>query len=233
MEVNEEMEHIPYGEETLSFHEALKGNAASFDRKLERVGGRREVAASEESWHGLEITKKIEEAVAGLKEGGTEVEGMIKKLEMGEAAVAASKNKVERLTAEVAEAASSAQEFAGKAERREAEVAKLQRTVVNRGGQVEEEKAKLETELARWKRCLGLEIVTTKSGMAFTFTNVLRESPGKQFRCELGLKEGRYMLLCCVPQVDDLSVLVDRLNETNDLSGFIVTLRKRFGLSSK
>ena len=37
MEVNEEMEHIPYGEETLSFHEALKGNAASFDRKLERV----------------------------------------------------------------------------------------------------------------------------------------------------------------------------------------------------
>ena len=47
------------------------------------------------------------------------------------------------------------------------------------------------------------------------------------------------MLLCCVPQVklfkvdfrcffcqvDDLSVLVDRLNETNDLSGFIVTLR--------
>ena len=59
------------------------------------------------------------------------------------------------------------------------------------------------------------------------------------FRCELGLKEGRYMLLCCVPQVklfkvdfrcffcqvDDLSVLVDRLNETNDLSGFIVTLR--------
>ena len=68
------------------------------------------MAASEESWHGLEITKKyslpvnilknvhayqrIEEAVAGLKEGGTEVEGMIKKLEMGEAAVAASKNKV-------------------------------------------------------------------------------------------------------------------------------------------
>ena len=38
--------------------------------------------------------QRIEEAVAGLKEGGTEVEGMMKKLEMGEAAVAASKNKV-------------------------------------------------------------------------------------------------------------------------------------------
>ena len=38
--------------------------------------------------------QRIEEAVAGLKEGGTEVEGMIKQLEMGEAAVAASKNKV-------------------------------------------------------------------------------------------------------------------------------------------
>ena len=38
MEVNEEMEHIQYGEETGSFHEALKGNAANFERKLERVG---------------------------------------------------------------------------------------------------------------------------------------------------------------------------------------------------
>ena len=37
MEVNEEMEHISYGEETGNFHEALKGNAANFERKLERV----------------------------------------------------------------------------------------------------------------------------------------------------------------------------------------------------
>ena len=38
MEVNsEEMEHIPYGEETGSFHDALRGNAANFERKLERV----------------------------------------------------------------------------------------------------------------------------------------------------------------------------------------------------
>ena len=37
MEVNEEMEHIQYGEETGNFHDALKGNAANFERKLERV----------------------------------------------------------------------------------------------------------------------------------------------------------------------------------------------------
>ena len=37
MEVNEEMEHIPYGDETGGFQDALRGNAANFERKLERV----------------------------------------------------------------------------------------------------------------------------------------------------------------------------------------------------
>jgi len=233
MEVNEEMEHISYGEETGNFHEALKGNAANFERKLERVGGRKEVAKGEESWLGLEDTNKLEKAVAGLKEGEAEIEGVLKKLERGTEAVAAFKNQVEVMAAEVAEAASSAQEFGGKAERREAEVAKLQRAVVNKEGQVEEERAKLETELARWKRSLGLEIVTTKSGITFTFTNLVREDPAKKFRCELGLEEGRYVVLHCLPQVNGLNVLVDHLNVSKDLSGFMVTLRKKFAASSK
>jgi len=233
MEVNEEMEHIPYGDETVGFHDALRGNAANFERKLERVGERREVARGEESWQGLEITNKLEEAVAGLKEGEAEVEVALKKLERGNEAVAAFKNKVEEMAAEVAEAASSAQEFGGKAERREAEVAKLQRTVVNKEGQVEEERAKLETELARWKRSLGLEIVSTKSGITFIFTNLVREDPEKKFRCELGLEGGRYIVLHCLPQVNGLPMLVDHLNATKDLSGFMVTLRKKFAVASK
>ena len=69
---------------------------------------------------------------------------------------------------------------------------------------MEEERAKLETELARWKRSLGLEIVSTKydhasilssskvrnyyfniivrSGITFIFTNLVREDPEKKFR---------------------------------------------------
>ena len=67
----------------------------------------------------------------------------------------------------------------------------------------------MEAELARWKRTLGLEIVTTKwadaisiqiglsnkysfyihfsynlfrSGITFTFSNIVREDPEKKFR---------------------------------------------------
>ena len=68
---------------------------------------------------------------------------------------------------------------------------------------MEEERAKLETELARWKRSLGLEIVSTtydasilssskvlnyslyifvRSGITFIFTNLVREDPEKKFR---------------------------------------------------
>ena len=82
------------------------------------------MARGEESWQGLEVTNKycclkhsqtniiilslliifvcdtftcyvrLEEAVAGLKEGEAEVEGVLKKLEKGNEAVAALKNKV-------------------------------------------------------------------------------------------------------------------------------------------
>ena len=178
------MEHIPYGEETGSFHEALKGNAANFERKLERVWVFHIMTGShlyfpiwlfhifpprshiqyrecDENWNeaeaiwylyyptfrwgeggrwqegkrvgrGLKLQTSIlpfchkdncqnckisscdhahyihyismcsaficyarlEEAVAGLKEGEAEVEGVLKKLERGNEAVTALKNKV-------------------------------------------------------------------------------------------------------------------------------------------
>ena len=78
MEVAEEIEHIPYGDEIRSFQDALKGNSANFERKLERVWlelfvcpvifqktifptqvlDRKDEAGGEESWQGIEITNK-------------------------------------------------------------------------------------------------------------------------------------------------------------------------------
>ena len=37
MEVAEEIEHIPYGDEITSFQDALKGNSANFEKRLGRV----------------------------------------------------------------------------------------------------------------------------------------------------------------------------------------------------
>ena len=80
MEVAEEIEHIPYGDEIRSFKDALKGNSANFERKLERVWveakhirflndwgqlrlsaqvlDRKDEAGGEESWQGIEVTNK-------------------------------------------------------------------------------------------------------------------------------------------------------------------------------
>ena len=44
-----------------------KKSCQRFKLELIQVGGRREVAASEESWHGLEITKKYSLPVNILK----------------------------------------------------------------------------------------------------------------------------------------------------------------------
>merc|ERR1712013_725679 len=104
MEVAEEIEHILYGDEIRSFQDALKGNSANFERKLERVLDRKDEAGGEESWQGIEVTNKIEEAVAGLKEGEAEVEGALKEMERGAEAVSALKSKVKLLAAEGAEA---------------------------------------------------------------------------------------------------------------------------------
>ena len=83
MEVAEEIEHIPYGDEITSFQDALKGNSANFEKRLERVWfdltqwtfcfaplsfkipifstqvlDRKDEAGGEESWQGIEVTNK-------------------------------------------------------------------------------------------------------------------------------------------------------------------------------
>ena len=145
MEVAEEIEHIPYGDEITSFQDALKGNSANFEKRLGRVwfdltqwtfclfvclfrpvvfqdphiyhsgaGQKRwnrrggELAGDwsyQQVWlvylqlyldEGRSVIcfQRIEEAVAGLKEGEAEVEGALRKMERGAESVSALRSKV-------------------------------------------------------------------------------------------------------------------------------------------
>jgi hypothetical protein len=88
---------------------------------------------------------------------------------------------------------------------------------------------KMKEELKRWKKVLGLEMVTTtKPSTVVIFTDVDRENPDRMFSCELGLENGRYKLYNCEPPLKYLDNMETLLNKNNQLSACIVSLRKKF-----
>jgi len=87
----------------------------------------------------------------------------------------------------------------------------------------------MSSELEKWKKTLGLELIrSTHEGLIFKFTNVQRDDPDKIFTCELSVENRVYRINNCSPSFEGISEMVDTLNSTNDLSGFVVTLRKKF-----
>ena len=94
---------------------------------------------------------------------------------------------------------------------------------------MEEKRVKLAGELAKWKLILGLELVNSShGGIIFVFASIDRDSPDKQFSCEVGLENRLYKVANCLPTVPGIENMVELLNKTNDLSGFVVNLRKKF-----
>ena len=49
-----------------------------------------------------------------------------------------------------------------------------------------------------------------------------------RFSCELGLENRQYVMRKVYPAVADVDRLVESLNKNNDISGFVIVLRKRF-----
>merc|ERR1719391_1163558 len=87
----------------------------------------------------------------------------------------------------------------------------------------------MSSEMEKWKKTLGLELIrSTHGGLIFKFTNVQRDDPDKIFTCELLVENRVYRVNNCSPSVEGISEMVETLNSTNDLSGFVVTLRKKF-----
>ena len=114
---------------------------------------------------------------------------------------------------------------------------------------IEEKKGKLGLEMEKWKETLGLDLVlSTHGGIIFNFTNVKREDSQRRFMCEIKGKDyikilfdpnsylfpvvdRVYRVENCNPKVQEIDAMVEVLNQTNDLSGFAVTLRKKFSQS--
>jgi len=122
---------------------------------------------------------------------------------------------------------------------------------MNLGGKekiIENSRKTLQGDLKKWKDVLGLELATsTRGGTVFTFTNIEKQDPSRKFMCHLGLsntttdvklEEGskdeparynrKYIEIDCDPALPKLDELVNILNKTNDLSGFVQKIHQKF-----
>ena len=142
-------------------------------------------------------------------------------------------------------AAESAQEFERAAVGRREECAALQSRSKTEGRRLSKERSKVTEQLDKWTNILGLEVVPCSRGFIIAFSNlsqvrqarqyqscnasVSQTDPARRFSCQLEVGEHKnYRAVRVEPQVDAIQKMVDLLNLTNDLSGFVVTLRKTF-----
>jgi len=221
-----ELSHLNYGDEEKNLEDTLNRSSAHHGRKVEGImvketayeGSEKESLAMMD-----EAAKELLRETAQLEELGNKNSRLVDLVDKIQKQIVKTEED-EKL------AASSAQEFAAQEMKTRAKLEKLRSCVSDKEGQVEQERNKLEAELVRWKKALGLELTTSKSGIVITLTNLVRDDPERAFRCELVLLEGKFKVERCNPDVEDLDALVDQLNNTNpvDLSGFVVSLRQRF-----
>merc|ERR1712141_495260 len=97
--------------------------------------------------------------------------------------------------------------------------------------------ADLRCYVDRAKDHLGLSIARTATDSnVLIFTNIDMANPTRKFLCEFqlgGINNREYKVMRCEPEIEGIKDMEKKVNETNDISGFVVTLRKKFKTISK
>ena len=91
----------------------------------------------------------------------------------------------------------------------------------------------LEKAVGWYKARLGFRFeACSGGGLRFIFTSIDQFNHDREYFFTLRVSSSNeYVLSECVPPVDGVSPLLDVLNESNNLSGFIVGMRKKFRAS--
>ena len=112
-----------------------------------------------------------------------------------------------------------AQRVSGRKAEREAEVARQKETV-----------NELEAKLARFKQ-LGLHFVrAANDALTLVFTLIDPRDHMREFEFSVRVDEATdaYVLRSCCPEVEGVDALIQRLNEDNDFSRFVQSMRVEF-----
>ncbi|XP_013626137.1 PREDICTED: probable kinetochore protein SPC25 isoform X2 [Brassica oleracea var. oleracea] len=91
-------------------------------------------------------------------------------------------------------------------------------------GKVTGNKSNIDEAISWYNQALGFH-VEAGHGVKFTFTNIDPKRPTREFSFTVHYGNDIYTLLDCNPQLDDM---VQELNKTNDLFGFVRLMRDKF-----
>ncbi|ESQ45738.1 hypothetical protein EUTSA_v10010559mg [Eutrema salsugineum] len=94
-------------------------------------------------------------------------------------------------------------------------------------GKVTEEKGDIQEAISWYNQALGFH-VEAGHGVKFTFINIDAKRPTSEFSFTVHYGNDIYTLLDCNPQLDDIEEMVQQLNKTNELFGFIRLMRDKF-----
>ncbi|CAF1708028.1 hypothetical protein HID58_055317 [Brassica napus] len=94
-------------------------------------------------------------------------------------------------------------------------------------GKVTGNKSKIDEAISWYNQALGFH-VEAGHGVKFTFTNIDAKRPTREFSFTVHYGNDIYTLLDCNPHLDDMDEMVQELNKTNDLFGFVRLMRDKF-----
>ncbi|KAJ0241696.1 Kinetochore protein SPC25 [Hirschfeldia incana] len=96
---------------------------------------------------------------------------------------------------------------------------------------VNENKSNIDEAISWYNQALGFH-VEAGHGVKFTFTNIDAKKPTREFSFTVHYGNDIYTLLDCNPHFDDMDEMVQELNKTNDLFGFVRLMRNKFQKST-
>jgi len=112
----------------------------------------------------------------------------------------------------------------------EASHERLRHEIAQMSGSEADRKIKdLEAQLAKLGNVLGLNVIrSTHGSLILTFSNLDRANPEKIHSIEIKVVDRKWMFVHSNPVIPNIDELVCILNETNNLSGFISSVRRVF-----
>jgi len=220
-DVTNTIQCLDLDEEMRKFEDCMKKNSEYYDKEGDNLTG--EVDEAQLTYN------TVDDAVCTLVELAKEVQVVVRQgrslndeEQGGSRAVEEARERVEKREKEASEARKKRKKSLAKLE-------VLQGKLAERGDMAKGKRDELVAEMEKYKTAMGLDIVSsTHGGVLLVFTNIDKQEPDRRFTLHLATEAKTYRADECSPHLEDLEKLVNILNKTNDLSGFLVKLRQKF-----
>jgi len=206
--------------ELLAFDEAcnsVKAFAAEFSQEIINA------SSYGQDWNIQEVYKKKDELYGYHRRKEAEETDMIREREN----LVGNCSSINGLKEEVGQIRQNKQETQKSIEQSEE---RLRKDLAQMSGSEADRKVQdLEAQLSKLENVLGLKLVRSTHGpLILTFTNIDRSNPDKVFSLQIKVVDRVWQFVDSNPTLPNIDELIRTLNETNNISGFVSTVRRSF-----